>query len=164
MIPTRLLAVRRLPGLAQRVLMWPVNNGSLMKKRILIVDDEVLITKVVSAILIGTTIYDVDTTNNACEAFEWSFTRGYDLLISDVQMPLLNGDQLHASVRELNEGTSQRSPKLLLMSGAFPEGELARRAGGIFYIQKPFAPEILVAKVASILEDEKEEPAICFGK
>lgn len=134
------------------------NNDLPMKKRILVVDDEILVTKVIAAILIGTTKYEVDATSNASEAFEWTFTRGYDLLISDVQMPLLNGDQLHATVAELN----QRAPKLLLMSGALPESELARRAGSIFFLQKPFAPEVLVAKVASIFEEQKADEAPVF--
>lgn len=123
-----------------------------MKKRILVVDDEPVVTRLVTAILNSTQQYQVDSTTNACEAFEWAFVRGYDLLISDVRMPLMDGDQLYASVADLHEGETKR-PKLLLMSGALRATELAERAGGIYFIQKPFVPELLLAQVASILAD-----------
>ena len=47
-------------------------------------------------------------------------------------------------------------PKLLLMSGAVSEEVLAAAmafVGGVSYIQKPFPPALLAAKVAAILGD-----------
>jgi CheY-like chemotaxis protein len=126
-----------------------------MKQKILVVDDEKLVTKVVAAILNGTGIYHIDVTTDVCEAFEMVMGTTYDLLICDVRMPLLDGDQFYNSVQNFADSLPEgKTPKLLLMSGALPEHELAKRMGNIYYIQKPFAPEMMVAKVAAILANE----------
>lgn len=67
------------------------------------------------------------------------------LLVSDVTMPGMDG-------RELARRLSAIRPRLqvLLLSGFGPDPALL--AGGVHFLQKPFRPSFLVAKVREILD------------
>jgi DNA-binding response OmpR family regulator len=133
-----------------------------MKKRILIVDDEENVAKLVAAILRCTTKYDIEMTTNPYEAYALAKNSHFDLLISDVHMPGLDGSMLYLCLGTNLETFARlpNPPKLLLMSGALSEDALAAKRtffGGSCYLQKPFAPSVLVAQVEAILE---ESPAV----
>jgi CheY-like chemotaxis protein len=72
-----------------------------------------------------------------------------DLLITDVVMPEMNGKMLYKQVVQLIPGL-----KVLYMSG-YTENVIASRGvldEGVNFIQKPFAPTSLAAKVREVLE------------
>ncbi len=129
-----------------------------MKKRILVVDDDEVVARLVTTILKSATHYDVDTSTNPYEAYARASSEPYDLLISDMRMPGLDGRQLYVCLGMDPQDCQMRvnRPKLLLMSGAVSEEVLAAAmafVGGVSYIQKPFPPALLAAKVAAILGD-----------
>ena len=65
-----------------------------MKKRILVVDDDEVVARLVTTILKSATHYDVDTSTNPYEAYARASSEPYDLLISDMRMPGLEGREL----------------------------------------------------------------------
>src|SRR5690349_10543100 len=136
-----------------------------MKKRILIVDDEESVAKLVVAILRCTTRYEVEMTTNPYEAYALAQNSHFDLLISDVQMPGMDGSLLYLCLGTNLETFARlpNPPKLLLMSGAMSEDALAAKRsffGGSSYLQKPFAPSVLVAQVEAILEESSVVPRV----
>jgi len=70
-----------------------------MKRRILVVDDEILILKSVTADL-KRSGYDVDTVENGKDALVMADKRTYDLLITDLSMEGMSGLELLAAVKE----------------------------------------------------------------
>ena len=126
-----------------------------MKKRILVVDDEPQITKIISVILRGTDAYEVETCNDPLEAYARVMTNRYDLLILDVQMPLA-GDQLSASIENaVAEGLLDYHPKVLLISGALSNQEMFRMRHDVdatTFLMKPFHPGTLQQIVSTVLE------------
>jgi len=65
-------------------------NGQIMKKRILIVDDDLSILKLLNFIL--SRDYEVIVKNNGMEAFSWLEDGNIpELIISDLQMPYFDG-------------------------------------------------------------------------
>jgi len=64
-----------------------------------------------------------------------------DILISDYNMPGMNG-------RELHQHVSQRAPavKTILISGR----TLGREAAGLHFLQKPFSPDHMIKLVESL--------------
>ena len=66
-----------------------------MKKTILVVDDEALIVENILSTLQSTRLYDVEATTSAYDAFERASKKPYDLVISDLLMPGMNGDTLY---------------------------------------------------------------------
>ena len=70
------------------------------KARILIADDEENILEAVSLVL--NDVYDINTAARGDDALRLYQDGSYDLVISDVRMPGLNGIDLFRKVRELN--------------------------------------------------------------
>jgi DNA-binding response OmpR family regulator len=68
-----------------------------------------------------------------------------DLLLTDVVMPGISGNTLLEQLRELRP-----SLRVILMSGYSEDPAMVMAAGGA-YIQKPFDPDELAAKVREVL-------------
>jgi len=146
---------------------------SRMKKRILAVDDEPLITESIASVLEGSGLYEVDYTTNAYEAFELASRKRYDLVIADLLMPGMNGDTLYLCLG-VDPRDHQRTlprPKLLLISGVADENEMRQKRqfiGAADILQKPFSDYTLLRCVNRLMwgSDAKAEAglACAFGK
>src|ERR1035437_8121025 len=92
-----------------------------MKTRILIVDDELSMREFLS-ILLEREGYEVAVAGNAEEALRQIDSSLFDLVISDVQMPGLNGIELLARIKQVSPETA------VLMVTAFSTAEQAVEA------------------------------------
>jgi len=113
---------------------------------ILVADDEALIRNLVTLLLqqVG---YFVLSAADGHEGLELSRTYPgkIDLLITDVNMPRMNGTDLCAHLREERPGI-----KVLVMSGA-DISEILRKNANMPFLPKPFDGETLKAAVREIL-------------
>lgn len=106
--------------------------------KILIVDDEPDMLKLLSMILREKTSYEITTTNNPMEAIELAKQGGFDLVISDLKMPVLDGMEIIDAVKKIDEDI----PVIIIT--AFASVESASEAiqkGGFDFITKPFRKE-----------------------
>ena len=106
--------------------------------KILIVDDEPDMLKLLSMILREKTSYEITTTNNPMEAVELAKQGGFDLVISDLKMPVLDGMEIIDAVKKIDEDI----PVIIIT--AFASVESASEAiqkGGFDFITKPFRKE-----------------------
>lgn len=85
------------------------------KRQVLVVDDNKAVQDVLSR-MIALLGYDVTVAGNGLEGGTLFVTGSYDLVVTDVQMPLMNGWELSRIVKE-------RSPKtpVIVVTG-LPEG------------------------------------------
>lgn len=74
------------------------------KLSILIVDDEIDLLKSVEKFM-GKFFEKVDTASNGEEALERYKQGNFDVLMSDIQMPKLNGDELVKTIRKNDNNT-----------------------------------------------------------
>ena len=81
---------------------------------ILVVDDEPLVAAIMADIL-GLEGYEVETAKNGREALEKIAARSYDLILSDLQMPELDGVGLY---HELERQRPSLLPRLAFVSGS----------------------------------------------
>ncbi len=127
----------------------------MAKKRILLIDDSE-VTLAMAGDALEKNGFEVLTATNGLEANHYLFQKQQpDLIIIDVMIPLLNGNRTAKLIKE-NENTRQ-IPILLLSSK--PEEELQRLAtesGADGFVQKPFDPRLLVAKIEETLENVPE--------
>jgi PAS domain S-box-containing protein len=75
----------------------------------------------------------------------------FDLLITDVIMPAMSGKELSERISVLRPGN-----KTLFISG-YPDDRIAHHGvleEGVTFLQKPFSPTALIAKVQELLRDE----------
>ena len=117
--------------------------------RILAVDDSAAMRQIVGATLKGAG-YDVVSANDGVEALDFARREAVDLVITDVNMPNMDGLSL---VRELRRLSSYRlTPLLVLTTESSTEKKMeGKAAGATGWVVKPFNPEKLLATVAKVL-------------
>ena len=118
--------------------------------RILVADDDKEIARYISSEL--GFWYRIDAVPNGKEALKALFAESYDLVISDIMMPEMDGVQLLKSIK----GTPQLSdiPVILLTS----KTEVSHRLEGIrngadSYIAKPFAMDELHVQIDNLINN-----------
>lgn len=120
-----------------------------MPEKILIVDDEPDMLKLLSMILREKTPYEVTTTNNPVEAVELAKKGDYDLVITDLKMPGLDGLQLLEEVKKRDEDI----PVIIITAyGTIDAAQEAIEKGGFDFITKPFKKEQILFTIEKALK------------
>src|SRR2546421_11773237 len=120
-------------------------------KRILMVDDDVALLRVVREALTACLRCEVDTSPKPEYAFELAIKKTYDLLIFDFQMPMIDGAMLFFLIGKVynNIEPARNVPPLLLVSGKADEEraqELLKEPGVRGLVAKPFSINRLLQK------------------
>tara|TARA_R110000787_G_scaffold276446_1_gene385375 strand:+ start:4179 stop:4562 length:384 start_codon:yes stop_codon:yes gene_type:complete len=110
-----------------------------MKKKILVVDDEKTTCLLLENFLSD---YLVVTKNSGIEALNWLENNLPDLIITDIQMPKMDGFEFLKEVRL--KGFTKHTP-LIMLSGSTESKERIKcyQLGAQDYLTKPFNPEEL---------------------
>jgi len=118
---------------------------------ILLVDDETAITDNLAPFLVRSG-FEVATAADGGEALEKVETGNFDLVVSDVLMPKMDGREMLRSLRRENNWI----PVILLTQvGEAFERAMALEEGADDYINKPFEPHELVARIRAVLRRAK---------
>lgn len=118
-------------------------------RTILAVDDSPSMRQMVRATL-ESAGYGVVEAVDGQEALELARTRSVDLVISDVNMPRMDGIRLVSELRTLP--SYRLTPLLLLTTESSQEKKLeGKRAGATGWIVKPFNPSQLIATLGRLL-------------
>jgi DNA-binding response OmpR family regulator len=125
-------------------------------KKILIVDDDVALMRVMREALTSMLRCDVDTSAKPEYGFELALKKTYDLLMFDFQMPMIDGAMLFFLIGKVynNSVPPRIVPPLLLVTGKGDEKraqELLQEAGVRGLVPKPFAINRLIEKVKECL-------------
>lgn len=117
--------------------------------RILLVEDDEHVRDVMAMVL-GGVGYAVTVTGDGFEALWWLETQPYDLIISDLQLPGLDGPALH---KEIIARWPIGGPRVLFTSGcsAGSRAESTPEARDVPVLSKPFAVDHLCDMVARAL-------------
>lgn len=123
-----------------------------MSKKILFVDDEILILKALRRLLEDTE-FSVRTAENGAEALSMLAEENADLIVSDLKMTGMDGYELLRIVRE-------KYPSMIrvVLSGNFDEGMLLKiqhKSLARLYLLKPWHNEELLASIRQLFEVEK---------
>jgi CheY-like chemotaxis protein len=127
------------------------------RKQVLVVDDDVVILRLIRESLTALLNLQVETTPNPGYAFELMLKKHYDLLIFDFAMPEINGDLLYSLISKVystSTAASRPRPPLLVVSGyAYKKRvqDLLRQPGSRGLLAKPFTIEHLLDKVECAL-------------
>jgi len=125
---------------------------SLSGLRVLVVDDELDTRELVAAVL-TTCGAEVVSLGSATEALDQMERQRFDLLISDIAMPEMNGYDLIGRIRQLAEEDGGRTPAIALTAYAgIDDRKRALAAGYEMHIAKPFAPAELISAATFLAE------------
>ena len=117
--------------------------------RILIVDDSASMRAMVSTTLKGKG-YDVKTAEDGQQAFSIAKSESFSAVITDVNMPNMDGISLVKNLRTLNN--FKYTPILLLTTESSPEKKSqGKQAGATGWLVKPFDPNKLLSTLGKVM-------------
>ena len=120
--------------------------------KILVCDDEPLITESIRELLTAGNNYQIHTTNSSHHALELIRDTTPDLVILDVMMPEMTGFEMLDAVSNDMAGTSY-----IFVTGesSIDSAIEAIQKGASDYLKKPFEPEELRIRVANVLRQRR---------
>jgi DNA-binding NtrC family response regulator len=122
--------------------------GGNMTEKILIVDDEPDMLKLLKMILTEKTPYEIVTTNNPFEAIEIVNQGRLDIIICDLKMPGLDGISLLKAVKNIED-----IPVIIITAfGTIESAEEAMQHGAFDFITKPFKKEQILFTIDKALK------------
>lgn len=119
--------------------------------RVLLVEDNIINQKV-TILTLKSLVKSIDTATNGKEALDKFGTSNYDLILMDIQMPLMTGLMAAEKIRALESTTHSHIPIIAITANAMiGDKEKCLAAGIDDYISKPFQPSALVEIIKRII-------------
>jgi DNA-binding response OmpR family regulator len=124
----------------------------LTQTNILLVEDDINLSTVLADYL-RSKGYVVEQANNGAEAWDLILIKDYDLIISDIMMPKMNGYELLKLIRQKHD----RLP-ILILSAKTDRDDIIRayELGCDDYVTKPFSMDILICKIEAIMRRSRK--------
>lgn len=120
-----------------------------MAKQILVADDEPAVLRSLEFIL-KKEGYKVLTATNGQEAYDLASANLPDLVLLDIQMPRMDGNQVCRKLRD-EPPSSQLYIIMITAKGQESDRLNSLESGANEYITKPFSPRKVIARVKEIL-------------
>ena len=125
---------------------------SLKDAHVLLVEDNLINQKIV-LLSLKKMVKSIDVANNGKEALDKFGSVKYDLILMDIQMPIMNGIVTTKKIRNIEKSTNTHTPIIAITANALlGDKEECIAAGMDDYISKPFQIETLVQKMEKQLE------------
>ena len=133
-------------------------QGVLAGRRILLAEDND-INKMIVLEMLEETGVDVDVAVNGAEALEQLQRQHYDLILMDIQMPIMDGYQATKKIRAM--GGRYASIPIMAMTAHALEGDSNRslEAGMDYHVSKPFEPDQFVSLIVRFVEESSAADA-----
>lgn len=125
----------------------------MSKGKILVVDDEISIREFLE-IMLKRESYDVSCAASGPEALEIVKTKNVDVVLSDMNMPEMDGIAL---LQKIKEGNSGAVVIIMTAYGSAESAVQAMKAGASDYISKPFQIDELLVVLDKCLKNAKLE-------
>jgi len=127
------------------------------KGHVLVVDDEVAITDLITEVL-SIAGYQVTTSSDGLDALNQIRRSKFDLILLDVNLPKVDGFAVLEKIRE-----SAPTQPIIMISARIDKDDVTRglRLGADDYVRKPFSVEELVLRIENLLKrDGRNLPEI----
>jgi DNA-binding NtrC family response regulator len=126
-----------------------MNQKKASPGKILIVDDEPDMLEMLDMIITDKTSHQVVTTNNPLEVGEILAKGNFNLVISDLKMPVMDGMDVISAVKSLDADI----PVVMITAfGTIESAEEAVRRGAYDFITKPFRKEQILVTIERALD------------
>jgi CheY-like chemotaxis protein len=125
----------------------------LKNANILLVEDNQINQKIV-ILSLKKVVNNIDIANNGKEALDKFGNAKYDLILMDIQMPVMDGITATRKIREIEASTSNSNTPIIALTANALAGdrETCLAAGMSDYLSKPFQIEVLIQKMKELLE------------
>lgn len=122
-----------------------------MKTRVLVVDDEVALTRMIKLNLERELTYDVRTVNEGANAITATREFRPDIILLDIMMPGMSGDEI---AEELRDDPKLSSIPVIFLTALVTPGETdskPSRIGKNIFLAKPVKTKELIAAIEKTL-------------
>lgn len=130
-----------------------LSNNLITDKTIIVVDDDTDLLKLITEVL-KQNQFKVLAFTNAEKALNEIKNTAFDLLITDIQMPLMDGFTLAKSVRSIGKW-HQKLPIIAVTGRNDLDLKNYQEAGFSTVIKKPFSPKILLSTIQAIFNRQE---------
>jgi DNA-binding response OmpR family regulator len=124
-----------------------------MKTKILVIDDEPGLTRLIKLNLESTGWFEVKTENRGDRAIQVALEFDPDIIFLDIMMPDIPGDEIAGKIRE-NE--KLRSKKLVFLTAIVTRDDTAdghNQIGGNLFLAKPVSTKDLLRTIDKLLQE-----------
>lgn len=128
-------------------------------KRILLVEDNELNREIAEEIIgeTGVTVESAEDGREALEIFEKSDENYYDMILMDIQMPIMNGYEATEAIRKLPRKDATEIPIIAMTANAFTEDiQRSKNAGMNEHLTKPLDIEQLMKCLETWVGENKD--------
>ena len=127
------------------------NSVQLENANVLLVEDNLINQKIV-ILSLKKMVKNIEIASNGKEALDKFGTSKYDIILMDIQMPIMNGIVSTRKIREIEASTTSHTPIIAITANALlGDKEECIEAGMDDYISKPFQIEVLIQKMKNLL-------------
>jgi two-component system sensor histidine kinase/response regulator len=105
----------------------------------------------------------IDIANNGKEAVEKVQANDYDIILMDVNMPVMNGYEATCAIRSLPDSKSNTLIMAMTASATKEEVDSCYNCGMDSYIAKPFVPEDLKATIEETIRIGRRKDGVSFS-
>ena len=122
--------------------------------RALLVEDQ-MVNREIAVMMLESLGFEVDGAEDGAQALVQlasSEAGYYDVVITDIQMPVMDGYELARSVRKLDDAKLARTPIVAMSANAFQEDVKASREAGMdAHVAKPIDIDVLSRTLREVL-------------
>lgn len=118
-------------------------NIPINEARVLLIEDQISNRKTIE-IYLRSRVGKIEIASNGKEAVEMFKTNHYDMILMDLQMPIMGGIEAAQHIREMETGRDYRVPIIAFSANYFSsDKETSIEVGMDAYISKPFQSKTL---------------------
>lgn len=131
-------------------------------KSFLVVDDDLSMTELYR-VLIKRRYGDIPIShaNNGKEALDKAIASAYSVILTDIDMPIMNGIDFHKALKERSPQLAERTAFISCSQNAMDLAYV--REENLLYLPKTFKKDIFYEMIDAILEAEDNKLSIEFG-
>ncbi len=119
----------------------------IKESNVLLVEDN-LINQKIMVLSLKKQVKNIDIANNGKEALDKFGSSKYDIILMDIQMPVMDGIKATKKIREVEIGTSTHTPIIAITANALMDDkDKCLNAGMDDYLSKPFKIDVLIDKI-----------------
>jgi CheY-like chemotaxis protein len=133
----------------------PTRSIDIKDANVLLVEDNLINQKIV-VLSLKSLVANIDIANNGKEALDKFGSIKYDIVLMDIQMPIMDGITATRKIRELEASTHSNVPIIAITANALSgDKEICLAAGMNDYISKPFQIDVLIQKMKDLLNQKE---------
>lgn len=123
------------------------------KQTFIVIDDDINLLNLTSGVL-RQEKHEVLSFSSAVKALEAIQTTHFDFVITDIQMPEMDGFKFLEKLRHSKKGIYNNQPVIALTGRTDLDSSVYTKAGFTTVVKKPYSPKILLETIQHILDND----------